>query len=105
MILVLPHQNNYRLRRVTEICKGRAFCGDRTVFTNLHAHKAEFQNLHLTFKTFFISPLLKSSVLVSSHSLPFFVLHLSFSSPAHSSDSLALLRLLCAWNSSPLKLV
>lgn len=45
--------------------------------------------------------------LVSSHSRPFwvFVLHLCFSSPAHTSDSLTLLRVLCAWNSRFPKLV
>lgn len=107
MILVRSYQNDYRSRRVTEICKGRTFCGDRTVFTNLHANKAEFKNLYLTFKPFFTSPFTLSSVLVSSHSLPFwvFVLHLCFLSPAHTSYSLALLTLLCTWNSRSPKLI
>ena len=58
MILMLSYQKDYRSRRVTEIYKGRAFCGNRTVFTNLHTHKAEFQILQLKFKAFFTSPLL-----------------------------------------------
>lgn len=67
MILVLSYQNEYRLRRVTDLQK--SFCYSRPLFTSLHAHKAEFQILHLIFKAIFTSPL--SSVLVSCPSLPF----------------------------------
>lgn len=100
MILVLSSQNDYRSRRVTEICKGRVFCSDRTVFTNLHAHKGEFQILRITFKAFLTFPSLVTLPLsLTTHSSPESLSSVCVSSPTHTSDSLALLRILCAWTS------
>lgn len=88
MILVLSYQNKYRLMRVKNLQK--LFCGNRPV---LHAHKAEFQILHLTFKALFPSPFFTSllnSALVSCPSFPswVFAFHLCFLSPAHTLHSL-----------------
>lgn len=67
MILVLPYQNNYRLRRVTEICKGRAFCGDRTVFTKRNS-KISISHSKLSLSLLY-SKALSLSLLIHSPSL------------------------------------
>ena len=102
MILVLSYQNDYRSRRVTDLQR-KSILWWYNCIHKLARSQSRNSNSPSHVQSFLYLSFTLSSVLVSSHSFPFwvFVLHLCFSSPAHTSDSLALLRLFCAGIAGP----
>lgn len=82
MILVLSYQNDYRSRRVTEICKGRAFCSDRT---GIHKFAQGISNSSYHIQSFPYFSLTRNSALVPYYSFLswVFVLCLCFISYSH----------------------
>lgn len=82
MILVLSYQNDYRSRRVTEICKGRAFCSDTT---GIHKFAQGISNSSYHIQSFPYFSLTHNSALVPYYSFLswVFVLCLCFISCSH----------------------